>query len=106
MDIINVDCNDMISFQCVSNGILQDISADQNICQMFALHGYGFSPYVYTLVFFYHSLIPYKCVTLAANICFPISMLSMMFTRFFFGEKTMAIVTFLLGMNLISYTQT
>ena len=82
----------MISSHCVSNGILQDISADQNICHMFALHGYGFSPYVYTLVFFYHSLIPYKCVTLAANICFLISMLSMMFTRFFFGEKTLVIL--------------
>ena len=33
------------------------------------LHRYGFSPYLYALVF-YHSLIPYKCVTLAANICF------------------------------------
>ena len=76
----------MISSQCVSNGILQDISADQNICHMVALHGYGFSPYVYALVF-YHYLIPYKYVTLADKINFLISMLPLMFYQIFLQGK-------------------
>ena len=78
----------MVSSQCVSIGVLQYFSADQNICHLVALHGYGFSLYIYIYALvFYHSLIPYKYVTLAAKICFLISMLSMMFYQIFLWGK-------------------
>ena len=82
----------MVSSQCVSIGVLQYFSADQNICHLVALHGYGFSLYIYmlwysTILWFHINMSHWLLRYVFSSVCF-----QWCFTRFFYGEKTIVLL--------------